>query len=55
MLPAHLMEHVILHELTHLQHKHHQTPFWSAFESVAPGARSASRELAAMSRTLPAL
>ncbi len=55
MLPAHLMEHVILHELTHLQHKHHQAPFWSAFESVSPGARAASRELAALSRTLPAL
>ena len=35
-LPQHLIEYVIVHELTHITHKHHQRPFWQAVARVMP-------------------
>lgn len=55
MLPEPLVEDVVLHELTHLQHKHHGPAFWAALEKLAPGARQRARELRRMSRALPRL
>ena len=36
LLPKHIVEYVIHHELTHLQHLDHSTKFWDAFTSVLP-------------------
>lgn len=55
MLPERLVEDVVLHELTHLRHKHHGPAFWAALELLAPGARQRARELRGISRALPQL
>ncbi len=53
MLPPEFIDLVVLHELTHLQHRNHGPQFWAALEAIAPGARSQSRELRRISRELP--
>jgi len=35
-LPAELRDYIILHELTHTVHKHHQKAFWNYLEKVLP-------------------
>lgn len=35
-LPLRLQEYIILHELTHTVHKHHQKAFWNHLEQVLP-------------------
>lgn len=35
-LPAELRDYIILHELTHTRHKHHQKAFWNYLEIVLP-------------------
>jgi hypothetical protein len=37
-LPAHQREYVMLHEMTHLIHPHHQKAFWNKLESFFPNA-----------------
>lgn len=44
-LPEHLIDYVILHELVHTQHKHHQSGFWKKLEEVFPGAKKYDMEL----------
>jgi len=44
-LPDHLIDYVILHELTHTQEKNHQKSFWLKMESILPGARKIDKEL----------
>jgi predicted metal-dependent hydrolase len=45
-LPKHLCEYVILHELCHTVHKHHQKAFWQLLNSITGGrARIMDREL----------
>ena len=44
-LPKHLVEYVLHHELTHLNHLDHSERFWSAFSSVVPNCRDLRREL----------
>jgi predicted metal-dependent hydrolase len=36
-LPAHLCEYVVLHELCHTLHKHHQKAFWQLLDKVTGG------------------
>mgnify|MGYP000181432869 CR=1 FL=1 len=36
-LPDDLRDYIILHELTHTVHKHHQSAFWRHLERVLPG------------------
>lgn len=36
-LPLELCDYIILHELTHTIHKHHQDAFWNHLERVLPG------------------
>lgn len=49
-LPAHLCEYVILHELSHIPHKHHQQSFWLYLNRLTNGrARELDRELNAYS------
>ena len=44
-LPEHLVEYVLHHELTHLEHLTHSGRFWSSFTRVLPGYRELRREL----------
>ena len=37
MLPDHLMDYVILHELTHTRHRDHSKKFWEALDQVTEG------------------
>jgi len=49
-LPEHLQRYVVLHELCHTVHKHHQKPFWQHLEQVTGGrARLLDKELNAFS------
>lgn len=42
-----LIDYVILHELTHTIHKHHQTDFWTTLESFLPDYKQRRKELRA--------
>lgn len=45
-LPDHLCDYVILHELAHTVHKHHQKPFWDFMDKLTLGkARVLDKEL----------
>ncbi len=44
-LPEALCDYVILHELVHTRHKHHQKAFWQELERVLPGARKLDKAL----------
>ncbi len=44
-LPKHLVEYVLHHELTHLDHLNHSKRFWSTFTRVLPNCRDLTREL----------
>ena len=35
-LPIELIEYVVVHELSHIKHKHHQKPFWNEVAKVIP-------------------
>jgi len=44
-LPDELINYVILHELNHTRHRHHQKTFWSSLEQILPGARKLDKAL----------
>lgn len=44
-LPQELCDYVILHELAHVRHKHHQTTFWEYLEHICPESKKKDREL----------
>ncbi len=44
-LPIRLQDYIIVHELTHTLHKHHQKTFWNHLEKVLPGALQMDREM----------
>lgn len=44
-LPWSLIDYVLVHELTHTVHRHHQSDFWQALESVVPATKRLRREL----------
>ncbi len=35
-LPPDLIEYVVIHELSHIKHKHHQKPFWDEVGKILP-------------------
>jgi predicted metal-dependent hydrolase len=39
-LPVRLIDYVLLHELVHLEYRHHQSPFWHALERALPDWRN---------------
>jgi predicted metal-dependent hydrolase len=43
--PWELIDYVLLHELVHTVHKHHQTGFWAELERVCPGAKQLRKQL----------
>lgn len=44
-LPEYLQDYIILHELTHTLHKHHQKSFWDHLEKVLPGSIKMDSEM----------
>ena len=44
-LPAELRDYIILHELTHTRHKHHQKGFWNYLEIVLPWAKELDKKM----------
>ena len=44
-LPKHLIEYVIVHELSHIHHKHHQHAFWNCVEHYLPDYKKRIAEL----------
>lgn len=44
-LPEQLRDYIIVHELSHTIHKHHQKAFWDHLEKVLPGAEKLDREM----------
>lgn len=49
-LPVRLVDYVILHELIHLQERHHGPAFWSALERALPDWRRSKDALAAKAK-----
>lgn len=44
-LPPELRDYIIVHELTHTVHKHHQDAFWDHLERVLPGASKSDKHM----------
>lgn len=44
-LPWHLIDYVLLHELTHTKVLHHGADFWAEFDRYLPGAKRLRREI----------
>ncbi|MGH7241254.1 MAG: M48 family metallopeptidase [Candidatus Saccharimonadales bacterium] len=51
-LPWHLIDYVLLHELTHTKVMRHGPPFWAAMEQVEPRTQVLRREIRAYKTTL---
>ncbi len=54
LLPAHLVDYLLIHELSHTRHMHHGASFWALVEAHCPAYRAAERELDTIGRQLPA-
>lgn len=44
-LPWHLIDYVLLHELTHLNHMHHQKAFWDELENNVKNVKALRKEI----------
>ena len=44
-LPHHVIQYIIVHELAHIKHKHHQTSFWKLVEHHLPDYKKWVKEL----------
>jgi predicted metal-dependent hydrolase len=44
-LPEHLIDYIILHELTHTVHKNHGKAFWNLLNNISGNARGLNREI----------
>jgi len=44
-LPPNVIEYIIVHELSHIKHKHHQKAFWNLVENYLPNYRIQIKEL----------
>lgn len=51
-LPWHLIDYVLLHELTHTRIMRHGPPFWAAMEAIEPKTQALRREIRAYKTTL---
>jgi len=45
LLPFHLGEYIIYHELAHLEHMNHSSRFWDYLDVLVPGAKEVDKEL----------
>lgn len=52
-LPAHLVEHVLLHELCHTKHLNHSRKFWDLVKSFDPNCHTSRKELKLAQNKIP--
>jgi predicted metal-dependent hydrolase len=43
--PLRVLDYVMVHELSHIRHPHHQPPFWACVESIIPNYKELRAEL----------
>jgi len=55
LLPPHLIDYVVAHELAHRRELNHSARFWDIVSRLYPEHRAARRELNALARSLPEL
>ena len=53
LLPQHLVDYVVAHELAHRRELNHSVRFWNVVATLYPRYREARRELSTLSKTLP--
>lgn len=53
LLPTHLVDYVVAHELAHRRELNHSARFWDVVATLYPRYHEARRELSALSQTLP--
>jgi|SRR5882672_719178 len=53
LLPEHLVDYVVAHELAHRRELNHSVHFWDVVAALYPRYREARRELSSLSKTLP--
>jgi predicted metal-dependent hydrolase len=53
LLPEHLVDYVVAHELAHRRELNHSVRFWDVVAALYPRYREARRELSSLSKTLP--
>ena len=53
LLPTHLVDYVVAHELAHRRELNHSVRFWNVVATLYPRYREARLELSALSKTLP--
>ena len=53
LLPEHLVDYVVAHELAHRRELNHSVHFWDVVATLYPRYREARRELSSLSKTLP--
>jgi len=44
-LPLNVIEYIVVHELAHIKHKHHQKDFWKLVEYYLPNYKLYVKEL----------
>lgn len=49
MMPESVIDYVVIHELVHLNHRHHQSSFWTEVEHYCPNYKNERKRLKAMS------
>lgn len=49
MMPESVIDYVVIHELAHLRHRHHQSSFWAEVEHYCPNYKNERKKLKAMS------
>jgi predicted metal-dependent hydrolase len=55
LLPPHIVDYVVAHELAHLRELNHSPRFWEVVGRLYPSYHSARRELSSLARSLPNL
>ena len=50
-LPLELIDYIVVHELCHLRHFHHQAEFWAEVESIIPEYKERIQALRTIERT----
>lgn len=53
LLPEHVAEYIVVHELAHLRHMNHSKNFWSLVQSVVPDYKARIRELKTLAKDIP--
>jgi predicted metal-dependent hydrolase len=50
--PRHCIEYIVIHELVHIKHKHHQPSFWKTLQQILPHYQETTKEIRLFEKTL---